>query len=349
MLHTRRQPSACRQPHTILTCFFATIATLGYVGSAQAQNQPATGTQAAGAPMQIPPPEELTIDTKDGVLLRATFFPGTKGKESVPVILLHPFKSNRHSFGTLPKFLQENNGYAVITVDLRGHGDSTSARSIDGKVVKLSADSLRPIDFAMMVKYDVSAVIDHLIGRNDKGELNVDKTTIVGAEMGSVVGFLGAVVDWSWPVLATGKQGQYVKALALLSPVVAFKGLSMSNVSIAIKPDDANMGMQNLVEAAKLVRTNAAVYIAVGKGTSSAVAEADRVHKLFQRKPPQTAEEQTLFYDDTLDTKLQGVQLVTEKSLGMEARIARFIELKVESQPFPWAMRRTPVGAAAGT
>lgn len=298
---------------------------------------------------KLPEPEELTLETKDGVVLRATFYPGTKGKESVPVILLHQFKGNRHSFGTLPKYLQEKHGCAVITVDLRGHGDSQTVKTLDGKVLKLQADSLPPLQFAMMVKYDVSEVINLLLKKNDLGELNIDKLSIIGAELGANVAFLSAVVDWSWPVLATGKQGQYVKALGLLSPQVGLKTLSMSSVPVTIKPDDPNLGPGNLIVAANAVRQQVAVYITVGKSTSSAVSEADRVHKLFQRKPAKEPEAETLFYDETMQTKLQGVQLLTEKSLGLEQRLGQFIELKAESQPYPWAKRGNPLNVSSGS
>src|SRR5258708_3431888 len=65
------------------------------------------GPVTAQEQAKISPPEELSLETKDGVVLRCTYFPGTKGKESVPVVLLHPFKGNRHNFATLPTYLQE--------------------------------------------------------------------------------------------------------------------------------------------------------------------------------------------------------------------------------------------------
>ena len=64
--------------------------------------------------------------------MKATYYPGTKDEESIPVILLHGFKGNRKDFTKedegLAWFLQKNLGCAVIVPDLRGHGDSTKVR-----------------------------------------------------------------------------------------------------------------------------------------------------------------------------------------------------------------------------
>ena len=67
--------------------------------------------------------------------MKATCFPGTKGPESIPVILLHGFsgkeKASRKDFTQeqgLASFLQEKLGCFVIVPDLRGHGDSTKIK-----------------------------------------------------------------------------------------------------------------------------------------------------------------------------------------------------------------------------
>ena len=47
---------------------------------------------------KVPAKQDVTFVTDDDVVLKATFWPGTRGKESVPVILLHGFGGNRQDF-----------------------------------------------------------------------------------------------------------------------------------------------------------------------------------------------------------------------------------------------------------
>ena len=45
----------------------------------------------------VPPPEDIRLETKDGVAISATWYPGTKSKESVPVILCHAWGDDRRT------------------------------------------------------------------------------------------------------------------------------------------------------------------------------------------------------------------------------------------------------------
>ena len=90
---------------------------------------------------KLPPKQEVTLVTEDEVQLKATFWPGTEGKENVPVILLHAFRGSRQDFNVLAEFLQ-GKGCAVIAPDLRGHGDSTLVR--DGHRPLAAAICCRP-------------------------------------------------------------------------------------------------------------------------------------------------------------------------------------------------------------
>ncbi|GAF68686.1 unnamed protein product, partial [marine sediment metagenome] len=53
-----------------------------------------------------PKPEEIRLPTGDGVTLTATYYPSTKGKETVPVILLHMYKHGRKDYNELASLLQ---------------------------------------------------------------------------------------------------------------------------------------------------------------------------------------------------------------------------------------------------
>lgn len=62
--------------------------------------------------------------TTDGVMLSGSYYPGGKSEETVPVVLLHGQKKNHQEFKPLIEELKKHN-YAIITLDFRGHGEST--------------------------------------------------------------------------------------------------------------------------------------------------------------------------------------------------------------------------------
>jgi len=113
---------------------------------------------------KIPAPEELTLTTVDQVQLTITYYPSNKGKDAIPVILLHEWKRSRSDYAALAPYLQRL-GHAVIVPDLRGHGDSktrTGGRDIE-------AAKLTTKDFASIVPADMEVIREFLIAKNNAG------------------------------------------------------------------------------------------------------------------------------------------------------------------------------------
>ncbi len=193
--------------------------------AAQPAKRPASPAAKRGE--KLPGPQEISgsqLQTRDGVSLSATFFPGPegKGKESVPVLLLHNWKSSRKEFAVLAPELQKK-GCAVLVPDLRGHGASKTQIVVGRgrpREEKLDAAKFRANDYTNMAKYDMGALRSFLVKRNNAGELNLNKLVIVGSEMGAAVAMVWAAYDWTIPNYehAGIKQGQDVKALVLISP-----------------------------------------------------------------------------------------------------------------------------------
>jgi pimeloyl-ACP methyl ester carboxylesterase len=261
------------------------------------------------------------------VELSGTFYPGSNGKESVPVLLLHMYRGSRADFAPLVPILQER-GFAILAPDLRGHGQSRKRVSLSGRgpaTTVLNAEKFGPADFAAMVQFDLEAWKRFLLEKNDAEQLNIERLCIVGAEMGASIGLVWARLDWSWPQYPGIKQGQDVKALVLISPQWSFRGL------------DLQQALNH-----PYIRSEMSILLLVGAEDSRFLADAKRIHGILERARPGLAElpaaQRTLFFGQ-LSSPLQGTQLLGAPGLNLGDLIARFIELRVAKQDFKWQKR----------
>ena len=154
-----------------------------------------------------------------------------------------------------------------------------------------------------MATHDMDAVKKFLWERNNAGELNIEKLCIVGAEMGASVAVNFALADAVEQdrnrVFRPDYQvGRFVKAMVLLSPELSFRGLPIRAGAARIIPD-------------------VALLILVGKQDPKALAEANRIHSIFERYHPEPTgdnktDKRTLFFGK-FDTSLQGTKLLDPK------------------------------------
>jgi pimeloyl-ACP methyl ester carboxylesterase len=292
---------------------------------------------------RIPSPESYSLTTKDGVQIGITYYGSNAGPQAVPVILLHDFNETRAVFEPLARLLQNPPAdlqqdlppgaapqpRAVVTVDLRGHGQSKTAFDADGLPAELDASRFQLPDFEDMVLYDLEAVRSFLVERNDAGELNLNKLCIVGAGMGANVALNYAARDWAIPNLMARKQGQDVKALVLLSPTRMFHGLS------SIEPLKFPPIQQQL-----------SVFLAYGAGAPKIVKDCETMAKTWSRYHPEPPRQQiaTLksFFVFAPQTQRQGTELLTSEEFGLAPRIAGFIELRLGRIDYPHVVRKRP-------
>jgi len=279
---------------------------------------------------KLPEPEDLTLTTSDGVRLALTYYPSNRGREAIPVVLLHMAKGSRTDYKYLAAGLQSQ-GYAVVVPDLRGHGDSTKQV---GREKELSAAKLPIEQYKLMVDKDMYAVKEFLWERNNAKELNLNKLCVVGAEMGASV----AINFTAFDAVGYGDSdhgafygplqlGLFVKSLVLLSPEVSFRGLPLTPL-----PDD--------------IRKTVPVLILVGKEDSRSYDEAERVSKIFKRIAPKKEEDMTYFFKP-LATKLQGTKLLEPKALGAaDNYIVPFLKLRLkdadQAREWSWKTLKKP-------
>jgi len=292
----------------------------------------------------LPAPETVSLDAKDGALIACSWYPSPKsedeGKTVVPVIVLHGWGGTRTQYDALATSLQAR-GHAVVVPDLRGHGSSTiikrparpedSELKIDNGKAKLDGRTI-PSKFVIdaMWRYDVEAVKKFLMQKNNVGEVNIELLAVVGVEEGALVAINWVALDWSWPTLAARKQGKDVKAMALVSPVTSFEGVTTMN---ALKSRD--------------VPRDLSAMIIVGSLSSRVYSVARRLHQQLKMGRPPTLEteearraKQTLWLIE-LKTVLQGQKLLARDAFEIDKKIAGFIHYRLVNKvdQYPWKDR----------
>ena len=270
-------------------------------------------------------PEEVKMNTKDGVRLAATYYPSSM-QRAVPVVMLHDYKESRAVFHALARMLQDPqdpglNSHAIVTVDLRGHGESTSTKG-GGEI---EAARLKTPDFRDMVLYDMEAVRKFLVTKNDAGELNLNKLCLVGSGLGANVAICWAAVDWNTPELPRIKQGQDVKGLFLASPSWGAHGL-------LLKKPLREPGVQRQIS----------MFLVYGEGSQKEKKDVKTIHKNVEkyRAKPKRGEMPGLIVWP-LDTERQGTPLLVDPRFKIVSHLNRFIQARLTDQDYDWLRRRS--------
>jgi pimeloyl-ACP methyl ester carboxylesterase len=304
---------------------------------------------------EIPKPEDLVLRTGDGLELTLTYYPGTKGKETIPIVLLHMWKQSRNDYKDFAPALQAM-GYAVVVPDLRGHGESTHLKGAR-RDETLKAASMPPAQFGAMVTQDMKAVKDFLWERNNAGALNIDKLCVVGAEMGASVALNFALADvWDQDrnrvIRSDYKLGRFVKALVLISPEPSSHGLALKAAA-----------------ASPAIQHDIAMMILVGSKNAKALERANRIYGLFEKSHTELVGDEKIdkcnLFFLRVNTSLQGTKLL-EPNMGVgielytraegakkfdakvtvQELIADFIHRRLEkseeSRDWTWKERKVP-------
>ena len=153
--------------------------------------------------------KDIKVASIDGFNIEATLtYPKNKTqKEFSTVVLLHSLGYNSQWWEDLPQDML-NKGYAVLAIDLRGHGGSI----YNSKLTKTSWKNMKNSAFA---KYpdDIIAVINKVKEENTKRKF-FNNWAIVGADIGASAG-----------IIAADKLDTKPKTIVMISPVIRAKGL----------------------------------------------------------------------------------------------------------------------------
>jgi len=143
-----------------------------------------------------PDTRKVAVETDDGVPIFGDFFapePGVKGDKAPLVILLHMYRQDRGTWAPLVPALSER-GYAVVAIDLRGHGESVGPenKKLPDRVIKRDGRVFRSMHRDVKAAYEWAA-------RQD----GIDPTrfALVGASVGCSVAIDYAARDRSVDVV----------------------------------------------------------------------------------------------------------------------------------------------------
>lgn len=165
----------------------------------------------------------IEVTTKDSHIMKAQLlYPrapkGTKTKKQYPtIIFLHSLGYSSTQWKELPyTFVKQ--GYAVLLVDLRGHGISNK----DAKF-RVKSWTYFTNKTYKQYPYDVLAVINMTKQMNKKASFN--NYAIIGGDIGANTGVLAAQLMHIKP-----------KAMVLLTPYQQFKGLNIFDYQLGTTP-----------------------------------------------------------------------------------------------------------------
>jgi alpha-beta hydrolase superfamily lysophospholipase len=148
--------------------------------------------------------KKVSFITKDGVTIVANYYPNKEAKFAG--ILIHMRPKTKESFDDFAKFLQKQ-GYALLAIDLRGHGESVE--SIKGK-----------LDYNKFSEDEEKESINDIIAASnflEKEGYSKDKQFLIGASIGANLSFQFLT------------ENESIKAAVLLSPGYNYRGLILDN------------------------------------------------------------------------------------------------------------------------
>ena len=207
----------------------------------------------------------------------------------------------------------------MITVDLRGHGESPLPRNA----------GLKKSDYQAMVAFDMEAVKDFLFDEHMKGNLNMNKLGIVACDMSASVALLYTELDWekipyddSPTASERTPRGQDVQALALISPDPTTPGL-LANKAVA--------GIRALRRP---------VMIGVAEMNGHDLTAANKMFDQLISKKDKDKEKEDHLYLEKYEGDLRGMDLVT-KNAKVRSHIFAFLTKYVKEYQSEWRDRRS--------
>jgi hypothetical protein len=271
------------------------------------------------------------VGTADQWNIALTYY-RSKRREAPVVVLLHSVGGSRLAWIGIDGFAKQlwDKGYAVIAVDLRGHGESkpaNAALSAGAKTRQGGAPILKPIDYQLMVTQDLEAVKQYIFEEHQRENLNMRKTAIVAPVESAPLALNFAMIDWfkrpynDAPVAsAQTPRGQDVRALVLVSPEENVPGLNSNNAIVNLRRPDWGI----------------AFFIAYGTRDKR---DRGQSQKILNKLTTIEANKDRIVLGEYA-TNLRGTDLFRQ-GLHLEADILDFLDKHLAQLPDAWRNRKS--------
>ena len=259
--------------------------------------------------------------TPTGWPINFTYFNSTQGKESPVLMLLHDKGGNQKIWEPTAKTLQ-GKGFAVVTVDLRKHGQS---KPEDGGKM-----DVRPVDYPAMLQ-DIETVKGFLLQEHQAQKLNIRKLGIVAMGMSVPIALNYAQIDWlkkPYPdapsLAARTPKGQDVRALMMLSPVATLPRVATTKPLKFLRAPELNVAMLFYYgDLDRKVQKDAEKMYKMVAPNSDAMK---RMHKVAR------------------SVKVNGTQLLSSRRKEVDTVLAKFFDDHLKQLESPWRDRKSRLG-----
>jgi pimeloyl-ACP methyl ester carboxylesterase len=292
---------------------------------------------------------ELRLETDDGVYLTAyLFMPPSPGKKTPVAIFVHDINRSQYDWFAFASAVTKY-GIAVVTFDLRGHGESRrfdprKYQAAGGRRAKEKGDQLSPSDFAAGPDYlpmsgDILTIKRRLLEEHNRGRLNIKQLGIVGA--GPVASNLA--LELARDEYAPRDRGVIIgdlAAMVLINPSMNYKGMrpvvdmgrGTEDLPIMIISSDAPKSKDEASRLANRLRVpELPAPDPTGKAKARAPRSTDRLDSVWIHVKSASAGADLLTSDD--------VRISAEETLGNA--VAGFLLARLElKRDRDWKERR---------
>jgi pimeloyl-ACP methyl ester carboxylesterase len=301
-------------------------------------------------------PPDIKFETADKVELKGVFYPG--GKTKPTVILVHNFKQDRQKGGwdRLIDALQKND-IAVLSFDLRGHGDSTTIAdteafwkdSMNRQYIRgarqnkdtISYKEFNPAYFPMFAN-DLVAAKNYLDKQNDAGACNSSDVFVIAAEDSAAIAAVWMAYAWEqYPLIPN--------AFGRLVPDFTAKPMGQDIAGAVMLSAPTRWGRTNVAgpllfqaqtrRGAVAVRNKVALAFLYGADDKKAATAANGILRQIKARgnnmPTLTGKK------EIRGTKAAGASLLEQK--GAEEFISKFIDAVMDKRGASvWTEKRPP-------
>jgi hypothetical protein len=283
---------------------------------------------------ESPKPVQVRFETVDEVVLEGLFYPNENHNKAPCALILHDIGSHcRHpGWVQLARKLQEN-GYAVLLFDFRGHGKSTVVnpafwrvpvngrlKNASPKKTEVSVKDFSPGYMPMLVN-DIAAARHFLDRKNDARDCNVSNLVVIGSQESATLGVLWLATEWHKKTPKDGERfvpaprGEDVAAAVWLSisPTLGGGRVSQTRLDSWLRPLREKTPMAFLYGEEDKTATTVSNYLC------NQVLRAD--------VPPRLKNTATKGFK----TKAAGVELLN-RGLGTEDKIVNYLQNVLETR-----------------